>query len=129
MMTDPIADMLTRIRNASLVHKKEVVIPFSKMKKTMADILVREGYLAKVEEGKTKPPFIVVTLKYADGFPAIQAVKRVSTPGHRRYIKTTDIDKVLNGLGLAIISTPRGLLTDKEARAAKVGGELICEIY
>ncbi|KKW17613.1 MAG: 30S ribosomal protein S8 [Candidatus Magasanikbacteria bacterium GW2011_GWA2_50_22] len=129
MMTDPIADMLTRIRNASLVHKKEAAIPFSKMKKAIADILVREGYIVKAEEGKTKPLFLMVTLKYADGLPAIQEVKRVSTPGHRRYVKTSDIDKVLNGLGLAIISTPRGLLTDKEARAAKVGGELICEIY
>lgn len=129
MMTDPIADMLTRIRNASLVHKKEVAIPFSKIKKAMADILVREGYLAKVEESKTKPLFIMATLKYADGMPAIQEVKRISTPGHRRYVKNNDIVKVLNGLGLAIISTPRGLLTDKEAREAKVGGELICEIY
>ncbi|MBI5729409.1 MAG: 30S ribosomal protein S8 [Candidatus Magasanikbacteria bacterium] len=129
MMTDPIADMLTRIRNASLVHKKEVAIPFSKMKKAMADILVREGYALKVEESKTKPLFIIMTLKYADGLPAIQEVKRVSTPGHRRYMKTADIDKVLNGLGIAILSTPRGLLTDKEARQAKVGGELICEIY
>lgn len=129
MMTDPIADMLTRIRNASLVHKKEVAIPFSKMKMGIAEILVREGYVVKAAESQNKPPFIVVTLKYADGLPAIREVKRISTPGHRRYVKAGEIDKVLNGLGLAIISTPRGLLTDKEARSAKVGGELICEIY
>lgn len=129
MMTDPIADMLTRIRNASLVRKKEVAIPFSKMKMGMAEILVREGYIVKVAESQNKPPFIVVTLKYADGQPAIREVRRISTPGRRRYVKAGEIDRVLNGLGLAIISTPRGLLTDKEARGAKVGGELICEIY
>lgn len=128
-MTDPIADMLTRIRNASLVQKKEVAIPFSKMKMSIAEILVREGYIAKADESKTKPLFIIVTLKYTDGLSAIQEVKRISTPGHRRYVKINDIGRVLNGLGLAIISTPRGLLTDKEARQAKTGGELICEIY
>ena len=129
MMTDPIADMLTRIRNASMVRKKEVSIPFSKMKMAIANILVREGYVAKVEESKGKPSFIVLTLKYSDGQSAVQNLKRMSTPGHRLYIKNSEIKKVLNGLGLAILSTPRGILTDKEARNAKIGGELICEIY
>lgn len=129
MMTDPIADLLTRIRNASLVGKKEVSVPFSKMKLTIANILVREGYLAKVEETKEKLPFLTLTLKYSDGQSVVQHLKRVSTPGHRAYVKSDDIKKVLNGMGMAILSTPQGLLTDKEARKAKVGGELICEIY
>ncbi len=129
MMTDPIADMLTRIRNASLVKKKEVSIPFSKIKLAIAAILLREGYIAKVEESKSKPAFIILTLKYGEGFPVIQNLKRVSTPGSRRYVKKSEIKKILNGLGLAILSTPLGLLTDKEARQANVGGELICEIY
>ena len=129
MMTDPIADMLTRIRNASLVKKKEVSIPFSKIKLAIAAILLREGYIAKVEEAKSKPAFIILTLKYGDGFPAIQDLKRVSTPGSRRYVKKSEIKKILNGFGLAILSTPQGLLTDKEACKANVGGELICEIY
>ncbi len=129
MMTDPIADMLTRIRNAVLVHKKEVSIPFSKLKFGIASILVREGYLAKVEESKTKPPFIVVSLDYTGGQATLRHLERMSRPGHRRYVKSDEISSVLNGLGIAILSTPKGLLTDKEARAAKVGGELLCEIY
>jgi len=129
MMTDPIADMLTRIRNASMVKKREVSIPFSKMKLSIANILLREGYISKVEESKGKLPFLTLTLKYSDGQPALQYLKRISTPGARRYVKKSDISKVLNGLGFAILSTPQGLLTDKEARKENVGGELICEIY
>lgn len=129
MMTDPIADMLTRIRNASLVHKREVVVPFSKIKMGIARILVREGYLDNVEEKKDRHPYIVLTLKYQNGEPAIRYIKRVSSPGSRRYLKKENIAKVLNGYGLAILSTPQGLLSDKEARLAKVGGELICEVY
>ncbi len=129
MMTDPIADMLTRIRNASLVHKKETVVPFSKMKLAIAAILVREGYLAKVEEKKDVHPYLLLTLKYNGGLPAIQEVKRLSTPGHRRYVKKEQIAEVLNGFGLAIVSTSQGIMTNKEARKSQVGGELICEIY
>lgn len=129
MMTDPIADMLTRIRNASMVHKKEVIIPFSKVKMALAAILVREGYLAKVEEMKDTHPYLLVTLKYNNGTPAIQHIKRVSTPGHRQYIKKDNIQRILNGYGLAILSTSQGMLTDTEARKAAVGGELICEVY
>ncbi len=128
-MTDPIADMLTRIRNAAMVHKRDVSIPFSKLKMAIAQILVREGYIAKAEQTKGTPQFIVVTLKYDEGQSAIHNLKRVSTPGHRKYVKNSEIDKVLNGLGVAIFSTPQGIMTDKEARAAKVGGELLCEVY
>ena len=129
MMTDPIADMLTRIRNSSLVKKKEVSLPFSKLKAALANILVREGYLAKAEVLKDVHPYILLTLKYNNNQPAIQSIKRVSKPGHRCYVKKEEIKQVLNGFGLAILSTPRGLLTNKEARQANVGGELICEIY
>ncbi len=129
MMTDPIADMLTRIRNASVIHKPEVVVPFSKIKMGIATILVREGYLVKAEEKKDRHPYILLTLKYSKGSPVIQHVKRVSTPGHRLYVKKEKIKQILNGFGIAILSTPQGLLTDKEARKAAVGGEVICEVY
>ncbi len=129
MMTDPIADMLTRIRNASLVHKKEVVLPFSKIKLAIANILVREGYLKKVEEKKDVHPYLLLTLQYHNGAPAVTVIKRVSKPGHRRYVKKDEIERVLSGFGVAILSTPKGLLTNEEARKEQVGGELICEVY
>lgn len=129
MMTDPIADMLTRIRNASLVHKKEVVLPYSKIKLAIANILVKEGYLKKAEEKKDVHPYLLLTLQYNNGAPAVNFIKRVSKPGHRRYVKKDDIEKVLSGFGVAILSTPKGLLTNSEARQEQVGGELICEIY
>lgn len=128
-MTDPIADMLTRIRNGSVVRKKEVTVPFSKIKMAIAAILVREGYLEKVTEAKDPHPSLVLTLKYVSGACAIQHIQKMSTPGHRLYVKKDDLPRVLNGLGFAILSTPRGLLTDAEARKEKVGGELICQIY
>lgn len=129
MMTDPIADMLTRIRNASNVHKKEVVVPFSKLKMAIADILVKNGYLIKAEEVKETHPQIMLTLKYYNGQPAINNVKRISKPGHRRYVKNEEIQTVLSGFGLAILSTPKGLLTNVEARNMHLGGELICEVF
>ncbi len=129
MMTDPIADMLTRIRNASLINKKEVVLPFSKIKFGIANLLVKEGYLKKAEEKKDVHPYILLTLQYHGGTPAITHIKRISKPGHRRYIKKDDIEKVLSGFGVAILSTPKGLLTNEEARKHEVGGELICEVY
>lgn len=129
MMTDPISDMLTRIRNASLVHKKQVLVPFSRLKESIAEILVREGYLTKVEEVTNTHPALMLTLRYTEGIPAIQNLKRVSTPGHRHYIKKDAVKRILNGFGIAIISTPRGLLTNTEAHKAGVGGEVICEVY
>lgn len=129
MMTDPIADLLTRLRNAALVQQREVRVPHSKIKRTIAEILVREGYLARVTEGPDRPPMLVIALRYTANVPAIQHLKRVSTPGHRRYVKHADIKPVLNGLGMAILSTPRGVVTDREAREAGVGGEIICEVY
>lgn len=129
MMTDPIADMLTRLRNAAAVHKREVVMPFSKMKLAILEILVKRGYVEKVDVTKEGKQEITVLLKYNGGVSALQELTRVSKPGHRRYIKVNEIKPVLNGFGMAILSTPRGILTDQEAREAKVGGELICEIY
>lgn len=128
-MTDPIADMLTRIRNASMVHKKEVVVPFSKIKLAIAEILVREGFLEKSEVTPDKKPQILITLKYQDREPAIHSLKRISKPGHRCYVKSTELSKVLNGFGLAILSTPKGVLNHMEAKKEKIGGELICEVY
>ena len=129
MMTDPIADMLTRIRNASLIHKKEVTLPYSKIKMGIANILVKQGYLQKAEEKTDAHPYILLTLQYHNGMPAITHIKRISKPGHRQYMKRDDIEKVLSGFGVAILSTPKGLLTNDEARKQQVGGELICEVY
>ncbi len=129
MMTDPIADMLTRIRNASLVHKKEVSVPFSKIKLAIANILVRTGYLEKVEEKKDGHAYLLLTLKYESRAGVIHSIKRISTPGHRKYVKADAISKVLNGFGVAILSTPKGIMSDAEAIQNKVGGELICEVY
>ena len=129
MMTDPIADMLTRIRNASLVKKAEVVVPFSKIKLAIAQTLVKEGYLEKAEKSKDAIAQLVLTLKYENREPVIHVLKRMSKPGQRRYVKNSEIQKVLNGFGIAIISTPRGIMTSWEAAREKVGGEIICEVY
>jgi len=136
-MTDPIADMLTRIRNALAVGKKEVVFPFSKIKFEIGKILENEGFIKKIEkipanlnqkEGKFEQ--LKVDLKYLDNKdPAIRNLKRVSKPGQRIYVKKDQLPKVLGGLGIAIISTSKGLMTDKEARKRKLGGEIICEIW
>ena len=128
-MTDPIADMLTRLRNASLVHKKEVVMPFSKIKLAIAGILAREGYVSAVEETKDTRPQILVKLKYNGRESAISSLKRVSTPGARRYVSKDNLGNVLNGLGIQILSTPKGILTNREAKQQNVGGEVLCEIY
>ncbi|MDO9510029.1 MAG: 30S ribosomal protein S8 [Candidatus Magasanikbacteria bacterium] len=129
MMTDPIADMLTRIRNASLVKKAEVSIPFSKIKLAIAQTLVKEGYLEKAEKSKDALAQLILTLKYENREPVIHVLKRMSKPGQRRYVKSSEIKKVLNGFGIAIISTPRGIMTSWEASREKVGGEIICEVY
>ena len=129
MMTDPIADMLTRIRNASMIGKKEVVFPYSKIKLAIANILVQNGYLKKVEEIKDKHTSILISLKYDNGQPVIHHIKRLSKPGRRNYVKSDEIKEVLNGFGLSILSTSHGLMTHKQAKKAKVGGELLCEIY
>lgn len=129
MMTDPIADMLTRIRNAQSAGQKTVELPYSKLKMNIGNILVTEGYIAKVEKIDGKPATLLVGLKYIGKKPAIQSIKRESKPGHRKYCKASEIPVVLNGYGVAILSTPQGLMTNKDARRKSTGGELICSVY
>lgn len=130
-MTDPIADMLTRIRNAIMVNKDTVEIPSSNMKKAIADIMLAEGFVSDVklvEDGYNGK--LVVTLKYAGkGRSVINGLKRVSKPGLRAYAGVEDMPKVLNGLGIAVLSTNKGIMTDKQAKAANVGGEVLCYIW
>jgi small subunit ribosomal protein S8 len=129
--TDPIGDMLTRIRNASAARHEKVVIPASRLKLRIAEVLKEEGFIkdyVRHEEGPQGA--ITVLLKYtADRSPAITDIKRVSKPGLRRYVPTDSIPRVLNGMGIAILSTSKGVLVDREARKQKVGGELICTVW
>lgn len=130
-MTDPIADMLTRIRNANNAGHKTVDMPASKEKKAIAEILLEEGYISKVDYiDDDKQGMINITLKYGENkSKVIAGLKRISKPGLRVYAGKNEIPKVLNGLGVAIISTSKGVLTDKEARKAGVGGEVICYVW
>lgn len=136
-MTDPISDMLTRIRNASLVRKPEVVLPMSKIKHEIAKILQREGWVVKVEVIKSKGikngskifDELKIELKYNNKESAIKSLKRISKPGLRVYADKDKLPKVLNNLGIAIISTSQGLMTNREAKKKKIGGEVLCEIY
>jgi small subunit ribosomal protein S8 len=130
-MTDPIADMLTRIRNASTAHHEKVEMPFSKIKLSIAEILQREGYIEGFEVVKGESFDILrMSLKYGPNREQlINGIKRISKPGLRVYTKNTEIPRVLGGLGIAIISTSKGLLTDREAREKKVGGEVIAYVW
>ncbi len=131
MNTDPIADMLTRIRNASMVSLAEVKMPSSKLKVELAKLLKSEGFIADfavVEEDKFK--VLTITLKYdAKNKPVISKLQRVSKPGLRTYSKAQNIPQVLGGLGVAIISTSKGLMTDRKARKENIGGEVLCYVY
>ena len=128
-MSDPIADMLTRIRNAQRVEKTEVVMPSSKLKAAIAQVLTDEGYIEgfKVDANDGKPQ-IRIGLKYYAGRPVIERLERVSRPGLRIYKGRDDIPQVMNGLGVAIVSTSRGVMTDRRARSQGVGGEVICYV-
>jgi len=130
-MTDPIADMLTRIRNALVVKKETVEVPSSNMKKAIADILLSEGYVSDVKlEDDGYNGKLVITLKYTDKRQSvISGLKRVSKPGLRTYRGAQDMPKVLGGFGIAIISTNKGIITDKQAKAQNVGGEVLCYIW
>lgn len=130
MLTDPISDMLTRIRNAAAIEKPEVVLPYSNLKFSIAKILEKEGYVGKVEK-QTDDKFtqLKVALKYDNGASAFKSVKRISKPGRRVYVKKDQLPRVLSDMGIAIISTPNGLMTNKDARKRSLGGEVICEIY
>lgn len=126
-MTDPIADMLTRIRNGQAAEKAQVSMPSSKLKISIAEVLKNEGYIAgyKVDANEGKPT-LVVELKYYEGKPVIARIQRASRPGVRMYKQVADLPKVDAGLGVAIISTPAGVMTDRAARSAGVGGEVLC---
>lgn len=128
-MQDPVADMLTRIRNAQAVQKKEVVMPLSKLKVGIADVLKKEGFITDHKETKeTAFPELVITLKYYEEKPVITDLKRVSKPGLRIYKPKDELPKVKSGLGIAIISTSVGLMSDREARRRGLGGEILCYV-
>lgn len=130
MVTDPIADMLTRIRNANQQRHDEVVVPHSKLKVDFAEILKNEGFIKDYKvEGEGVIKNIVITLKYHGNERVITGLKRVSKPGLRQYAKVNEIPKVLNGLGIVVLSTSQGLMTDKEARSKKIGGEVLAYIW
>ncbi len=126
-MSDPIADMLTRIRNAQLAEKLSVAMPSSRVKASIAQVLKDEGYIEefKVREEDGKPT-LEIALKYYAGEPVIEKIERVSRPGLRIYKGRDDIPKIMNGLGIAIVSTSKGVMTDRKARATGVGGEVLC---
>jgi small subunit ribosomal protein S8 len=128
-MSDPIADMLTRIRNAQIVEKTEVTMPSSKLKVAIAQVLKDEGYIegfaVKGANGKSE---LEIALKYYAGRPVIERIERVSRPGLRIYRGRHDLPQVMNGLGVAIVTTPKGVMTDRKARAAGIGGEVLCYV-
>ena len=132
MVTDPIADFLTRIRNAQMARHRIVEIPASNVKKRITEILYEKGYILKYKfEDDSKQGLIKIALKYDPQTkdPAIKSLERISRPGLRQYAKPAEIRRVQNGLGIAIVSTSKGLMTDKEARTQNVGGEVMCNIY
>ena len=130
-MTDPISDFLTRLRNASKAGLTECTMPHSKLKESLAGILKTEGFVREVTTGTDERGHktVVVTMKYVDSAPVITGLKRTSTPGRRIYTGYADIPRVLNGLGIAIISTSKGLMKDQEARRNKLGGEIVCTVW
>lgn len=128
-MQDPLADMLTRIRNAQMAEHASVVMPASKIKAAVAEVLKNEGYIADYKvEGDVKAQLTVV-LKYFEGKPVIEQIKRVSRPGLRNYRAASDLPKVNGGLGIAVVSTNKGMMTDRAARTQGIGGEVICTVF
>ena len=130
-MTDPISDFLTHLRNASKAGLAQCVSPHSNMKESLAAILKNEGFVREVTTGADERGHktLVVTMKYVDATPVITGIKRESTPGRRRYTGYTELPRVLNGLGIAIVSTSKGLMKDQDARRNKLGGELVCTVW
>jgi small subunit ribosomal protein S8 len=131
MMTDPIADMLTRIRNASMARHDRVELPHSNLKEHVAFVMKAEGYLDDVRASEGEDPkLLTLVLRYGrDRQAAIDGLRRVSTPGRRVYVRHDRIDRVCSGMGISILSTSRGVMTDREARRQRVGGELLCEVW
>jgi len=130
-LSDPLGDMLTRIRNGQKARKQAVVSPASKLRMNVLEVLKREGYIRGYSVDDVRPGVrsLRIELKYHEGEPVIKEVHRVSKPGRRVYSKIADLPRVYNGLGVAILSTPRGVMSDAEARAANVGGEVLCKVF
>ena len=132
-MSDPLGDMLTRIRNGQQARKTVVSTPGSRMRSNVLEVLKREGYIrgftSSVSEQTVNASDLSIELKYYEGEPVIREIKRVSKPGRRVYSKINDLRRVFNGLGISIISTPQGIMSDNEARAANVGGEVLCHVF
>ncbi len=130
-LTDPIGDMFSRIRNGQLRSLNSVVIPSSNFRKNILEILKNEGYIKDfyIEKTENNKISLKISLKYFEGDPVIKEIKRISKPGRRVYSRATSIPKVMNGLGLAILSTPKGVMSDTEARKQNVGGEIICRVF
>ena len=129
-LSDPIGDMIARIKNAQLRNHKKVQLPSSKFKVKIADVLKSEGYIIdyKVSQ-ETNKPYLEISLKYNSGNPVISSIQRVSKPGRRIFSRAESLPKINNGLGIAIISTPKGVMTDIDARKQKIGGEIICKVF
>ncbi|WCX18183.1 30S ribosomal protein S8 [Pseudomonas aeruginosa] len=128
-MQDPLADMLTRIRNAQMAEKTVVSMPSSKLKAAVAKVLKDEGYIADFQISSEVKPQLSIELKYFEGKPVIEEVKRISRPGLRQYKSVEQLPKVRGGLGVSIVSTSKGVMTDRAARAAGVGGEVLCTVF
>ncbi len=130
-MTDPLGDMLTRIRNGQQARKSVVTAPASNLRANVLEVLKREGYIRGYSKAEVRKGIeeLRIELKYHEGDPVIHSIARVSKPGRRVYSKIRDLPKVSNGLGIAILSTPRGVMSDAEARAANVGGEVLCQVF
>jgi small subunit ribosomal protein S8 len=130
-LSDPLGDLLTRIRNGQRAGKATVVSPASRLRANVLEVLKREGYIRGYETAQERPGVatIQVELKYHDGQPVIRRIDRVSKPGRRVYSRIGDLPRVYNGLGISILSTPRGVMSDSEARAANVGGEVLCKVF
>ncbi|MEA2755297.1 MAG: small subunit ribosomal protein [Aliidongia sp.] len=130
-MSDPLGDMLTRIRNGQRARSSSIVSPASQVRANVLEVLRREGYIRGFTKVDVRPGIAQfnIELKYSDGEPVIKEISRVSKPGRRIYSKIADLPKVYNGLGIAILSTPRGVMSDGEARAANVGGEVLCRVF
>jgi small subunit ribosomal protein S8 len=129
-MSDPIADMLTRIRNALMVDKKEVNIPASNLKSAIASVMQQEGYIESFSvDGEAASKTLTLKLKYHDNKPVIETLKRISKPSLRVYVASTEMPNIMNGLGIVIVSTPKGVMTGQDAKAKNVGGEVLCSVY
>ncbi len=130
-MSDPLSDMLTRIRNGQRARKRSVTAPASKLRSGVLEVLKREGFIRGYSQYELRPGLneLKIELKYHEGDPVIREINRVSTPGRRVYSKIKDLSRMYDGLGISILSTPRGVLSDGEARAANVGGEVLCQVF